>query len=150
MSALVHHAERCPDNPKLRAFVDWWLEGGPFAITIVHGDRTDAEQLKLYAQGRWLGGKVVTQARAAADSPHGHSGAIDCLPVRELYPSGGVKLVYLGDEEDSAVRSMALSRLNVYADLAIQHGLESGRAFPGLHDLDHVQDPDWKSRPLNA
>lgn len=145
---LVHHSERCPDNQKLKAFVAWWRLYGPFAITITHGDRTEAEQLKLYAQGRTAPGKIVTHARTAAESAHGHSGAIDAQPVRELYPAGAVKLVFLGDEEDVHLRAEALRRLNLYADLAEQHGLESGRNFPGLHDLPHVQDPDWQSRPL--
>jgi hypothetical protein len=146
---LVHHAERCPNNPKLRTFIEWWRLHGPFAITIVHGDRTEAEQLKLYAMGRTLPGKIVTHARSAAETAHGHSGAIDCQPVRELYPTGGVKSVYLGDEKDPAVRAEALRRLNIYADLVEEHDLESGRDFPDLHDLPHAQDPDWKSRPLN-
>lgn len=146
---LVHHAERCPDNDRLKAFVDWWQRYGPFPITITHGNRTDAEQRKLYALGRTVPGKIVTHARTAADSAHGHSAAIDCLPVRELYVSGGVKLVYLGDEADETVRAEALRRLGIYADLAGEHGLESGRDFPGLHDLPHVQDPDWKTRPVN-
>lgn len=149
MSVLVHHPERCPGNPLLAAFVAWWQVHGPFAITITHGNRTDADQRKLYAQGRTVPGKVVTHARVAKESAHGHSGAFDALPVREAYASGGVRLVYLGDEADEAVRAEALRRLNIFADLAEAHGLESGRDFPGLHDLPHVQDPDWETRPVN-
>lgn len=145
---LVHHPERCPDNAKLKAFVEWWAKFGPFAIKITCGDRTDAEQWALYQQGRGKPGKIVTHAVSATESAHGHTGAIDCLPVRSLYPAGTVMSVYLGDEADPIVRGQALARLNQYADLVEQHGLESGRSFPGLHDLPHAQDPEWKSRPL--
>lgn len=147
MTILVYHPERCPDNVKLQNFVDWWSGQGPFAIVIVCGNRTDGEQRALYAQGRTMPGKIVTQARTAAESAHGHSGAIDCLPVRELYSSGGVKLVYTGAELDGAVAE-AIRRLNLMAGLAEESGLVSGRNFPGLHDIDHIEDPDWKSRPL--
>lgn len=149
MSVLVHHAERCPPNPLLQAFIAWWQVSGPFPLVVTFGNRTEAEQLKLYAQGRSLPGKIVTWARTAAESAHGHSGAIDCQPVRQLNPAGGIALVYLGDESDPEVRAEAQRRLNIYADLGEQHGLESGRDFPGIHDTPHLQDPAWKSRPLN-
>jgi hypothetical protein len=83
---LVHHAERCPENEKLQAFVAWWQQHGPFPIVITHGNRTDAEQWELYQQGRTKPGKIVTHAKSAEESAHGHSGAIDCQPVRELFP----------------------------------------------------------------
>jgi peptidoglycan L-alanyl-D-glutamate endopeptidase CwlK len=146
---LVHHAERCPNNPALQAFVAWWQVNGPFPIVIVYGDRNDKEQAELYAQGRTKPGKIVTHALRAKDSAHGHSGAIDCMPVRELYPNGGVKLVYLGDEADPVVRAQGRARLKRYVELVKQHGLESGDDFPGLHDGPHAQDPEWASRPLN-
>lgn len=147
---LVHHAERCPANPKLLAFVKWWSEHGPFPITIVRGNTTDADQWALYQQGRTKPGKVVTNAASAGSSAHGHAAAFDAHPVRELYPSGGVKLIYLGDEEDEAVRAEALRLFSIYADLAEKHGLESGRDFSGLEDWPHVQDPEWESLPLVA
>lgn len=146
---LVHHAERCPNNPRLLAFVAWWSEHGPFPITIVRGDTTDAQQWDLYQQGRTKPGKVVTNAPSAEKSAHGHSGAFDAHPVRELFASGGVKSIYLGDEDDHVVREEALRRLNAFADLVEEHGLESGRDFEDLKDLPHAQDPDWESRPLN-
>lgn len=146
---LVHHAERCPSNEKLLAFVTWWATHGPFPIVLTHGDRTDEEQLALYELGRARPGKVVTHAKRAADSAHGHRSGMDAQPVRALYPNGAPKLVYLGDETDDEVRAEALRLLNIFADLVKEHGLESGRDFPGLHDLPHAQDPAWKSRPLS-
>lgn len=146
---LVFYPELCPENPRLQAFVSWWSTSGPFPIKLLRGNTTDAEQLKLYTQGRWLPGRVVTNAKTASASAHGHGGAIDAAPVRELFTNGKVRLIYLGDEEDRAVRAEALRRLNIMADIAEkQFGLESGRNFPGLHDLPHLQDPEWESLPL--
>ena len=146
---LVHRPEVCPENPKLRAFVAWWEVQGPFAIKLLRGNTTDNEQLKLYGQGRWLPGKVVTNAKTAASSAHGHAAAIDAHPVRELYGNGKVKLIYLGDEPEEAVRAEALARFRAMADIAAQQfGIESGRDFPGLKDFPHLQDPDWKTLPL--
>lgn len=154
----VHHKERCPNNAKVRAFFDWWDVHGPFALVIVTGDRTDLEQLEDYRKGRrqladgsWVvfdKSKVVTNALRAADSAHGHHAAADAHPVREFYPSGGVKLIYLGDEADPEVRAVALRRLEQYADLAEQHGLESGRHYPGIADRPHVCDPAWRTLPV--
>jgi peptidoglycan L-alanyl-D-glutamate endopeptidase CwlK len=148
VTALVHHAERCPENQKLKALVAWWEKHGPFPIVIAYGNRTDAEQWALYQQGRTRPGRVVTNAKSAAESAHGHTGAIDCFPVRDLFPLGGVRTVYLGDEEDHIVRAQAVARLNVYVSIVKQFGLESGADFPGLHDLPHAQDPEWPSRPV--
>ena len=150
MSRLVHHAELCPENPKLRAFVEWWEVHGPFAIKLLRGNTTDAEQAKLYGQGRWLPGKVVTNAKTAAKSAHGHSGAIDAAPVRALFTNGNVRTIYLGDELEPSVRAEALARYRVMADIAeTQFGLKSGRDFPGLADHPHLQDPEWESRPVS-
>lgn len=145
---LVHHAERCPDNPKLIAFVEWWKQHGPFPIVITFGNRSDAEQWALYQQGRTKPGKIVTYAKSADESAHGHSGAIDCYPVRDTYLGGGVKTIFTGDEADEIVRAQAIARLDRLVTLVKQHGLESGDDFPGLHDKPHVQDPDWPSRPV--
>lgn len=145
---LVHHEERCPENAKLKAFIAWWKVSGPFPIVIIFGRRTDQEQRKLYAQGRTTPGKIVTHARTAAESAHGHDAAIDCVPVRETYSTGGVRTVYTGDEPDDPSKAEALRRLNQYADLGEQHDLESGRDFPGLHDLPHLQDRAWRTYPV--
>lgn len=150
MSPLVFHQERCPDNAKLKAFIAWWAQHGPFPLTIAYGNRSDAEQWELYQLGRTKPGKIVTNAKSAAESAHGHSAAIDCYPVREVYGNGMPKLVYMGDEADLVVRSEAKRRFEIYARLGKDHGLESGLDFPGLHDAPHLQDPDWKSRPLNT
>jgi hypothetical protein len=143
----VFHVERCPKNPKLQAFVAWWQIHGPFPIVITSGRRTDAEQWELYQQGRMRPGKIVTHAASAANSAHGHDGAIDCSPVRDIFPGGGVKTIYVGDEEDGFVRAQAAARLDEYVRLVKQHGLQSGVDFPGLHDLPHAEDPEWHTLP---
>jgi hypothetical protein len=155
---LVLHKERCPENAKLRAFVEWWDVDGPFQIVILRGTTTDVLQLNEYRKGRsqlangqWIvvdKNAVVTHAHRAADSAHGHAAAFDAHPVRALYASGGVRLVYLGDEADEEVRREALKRFRTYDDLARGHGLEAGDMFKNLVDRPHVQDPGWRSLPL--
>lgn len=148
----VHHLERCPKNHKLLSFVTWWDAHGPFHIVIVRGRTDDSAQGALYAQGRTVPGTIVTDAKTAAESAHGHDAAIDCHPVRELYPTGGVRLVYLGDKtrELPEVYAVALRLFAEYDRLAKEHGLETGESFPGLCDRPHAQDPAWRSLPLST
>lgn len=146
--AQVFHVDRCPRNMRLLGFVLQWQLNGPFDITITCGARTDPEQLALYAVGRSAPGKVVTHAQFARDSAHGHLAAIDCVPVREVFPMGGVKSVYLGNESDPAVRAEAQRRFGIYCKRVRLAGLESGEDFPGLHDQPHAQDPTWRTLPL--
>jgi hypothetical protein len=147
---LVYHSERCPPNSKLQTFISWWQLSGPFPIVIVTGSRTDAEQAADYAKGRTAPGIIVTNARLAKDSAHGHQAGIDCQPVRELYPSGGVKLVYLGDPkvETPDIVAEAIRRLDEYDRIAKTFGLETGEHYPGVCDRPHACDPDWKSLPV--
>lgn len=144
----VFHIERCPTNPKLQKFVQWWAVNGPFPIVITYGRRDETAQLALFAIGRTvqLGSKPVTQAEHAIDSAHGHDGAIDCEPVRD---SAGdlVRSIYTGAEADPAIRAHALALLDRYVLEVRAHELESGRDFPGLHDDPHAQDPAWRSLP---
>lgn len=143
----VFHAERCPPNPKLQAFVQWWALSGPFPIVVIFGMRTDEQQRELYAQGRTTPGKIVTNAPSAATTAHGRGGAIDCQPVRD---SAGdlVKLIYTGDEADPAIRATARALLDRYVELVREHGLGTGRDFPGMHDDPHAQDPEWEKLPF--
>ena len=155
---MVKHKERCPPNTKLRAFIDWWDVHGPFAIVILRGTTTDQLQAGEYAKGRkelpdgsWIvvdKEAVVTHALRACDSAHGHAAGLDAHPVRELFPNGNVRLIYLGDEKDPAVRTEALRLFKVYDDLARGHGLEAGDTFGTLVDRPHVQDPAWRMLPL--
>jgi hypothetical protein len=146
--AHVFHEERCPRNVLLLAFIAQWKVTGPFDIVITYGERTDLQQAALYILGRTTPGRIVTQAQFARDSAHGHRAAIDCLPVREVFPMGGVKSVYLGDELELDVRAEAQRRLGIYCKLVRLAGLESGEDFPGLHDQPHAQDPAWRTLPL--
>lgn len=158
MTGKVHHIERCPNNAALLRFFWWWGENGPFDLVIVTGSRTDAEQLDDFRKGRqqlatgqWIvvdQTQVVTNALGAKDSAHGHDAGADCLPVREMYPTGGVRLVYLGTEEDPFVRQQAVLRLDEYDRIAKTFGLETGECYPGICDRPHVCDPTWKTLPL--
>lgn len=162
MAGLVHHMERCPPNVKLREFFAWWDVSGPFPIAIVRGSTNDTLQLELYAQGRkrlpdgsWIvvnQAEVVTNAQTAEKSAHGHDAAADCQPVRELFPNGGVKSVYLGNPkiEPPDVVAEAIRRLDVYDSIAKAHGLETGEKYPGICDRPHACDPDWESLPLTT
>lgn len=155
---LVKHKERCPENAKVKAFFDWWDVNGPFPIVILRGTTTDALQAAEFAKGRkrladgsWVvvdKAAVVTNALRACDSAHGHAAAADAHPVRSFFDSGGVKLIYLGDEHDEEVRAEALRRFKMYDDLAKQHGLETGENYPGICDRPHVCDPEWRKLPL--
>lgn len=144
----VHHAERCPDNEKLRKFVNWWQVNGPFAIKITRGVTNDLLQEELYAQGRTKPGSIVTNAKTAGSSAHGHDGAIDAHPVRELFASGGVKLIWTGSETEPAEKAECDRLFAEYIRLGKEHGLESGENFPGLRDRPHLQDPNWHALPL--
>lgn len=156
----VHHAERCPPNPMCQGFVAWWNANGPFDIVIITGTRDDAEQLVDYAKGRkqladgsWVvvdQESVVTNAQTAEDSGHGHDAAFDANPVRELFPNGNVKSIYLGDprRETPDVCAEGVRRLKIYDSLAKQYGLETGENYPGICDRPHVCDKNWKNLPL--
>lgn len=159
---LVYHLERAPKAGPVREFLDWWAVHGPFPIVVTCGERTDKDQLEDFKKGRmklpdgsWVilkAEEVVTRALRAADSAHGHvdSGA-DCSPVREAFPPpGGVKSIYLGNpkRELPEVAEEGKRRLTEYARLAEEHGLESGRTYPGLGDLPHICRKDWREQPL--
>jgi hypothetical protein len=153
-STLVFHAERCPDNAPLQAFIDWWKENGPFPIVITSGLRTQEQQAALYSQGRTAPGKIVTNASNASTSPHGRGAAIDCMPVRDSVGSY-VKTIYTGNESDddtlsdgTKARDVANERIATYVSLVKEHGLTSGADFPGLHDTPHAEDPNWQQLPF--
>lgn len=142
----VFHAERCPPNPKLQAFVQWWATSGPFPIVVVFGMRTDEQQRALYAQGRTTPGKIVTNAADGSQTAHGRGGAIDCQPVRD---SAGdlVKSIWTGDEADPFERAQGHIRLEQYAQAVRDHDLRSGADFKNLPDYPHAEDPEWESLP---
>ena len=144
----VHHTERCPPNQQLRKFITWWQERGPFHIVITSGSRTDEGQEFLYEQGRTRPGKIITNARTAGSSAHGHDAAIDCHPVRALNAGGGVELIWTGDETDPAEKAECDRLFAEYIRLGKAAGLESGENFPGLRDRPHLQDPNWRQLPL--
>lgn len=156
----VHHKERCPENARLRTWVDWYDVNGDLDIVIVVGDRTDADQLIDYAKGRrrlpdgsWVvvdASKIVTMAQTAKRSGHGHRSAFDFHPVKELFPNGNVKSIYMGDAKLESPEDYAegLMRFRVVIATAKRMGLESGEDYQGLCDRPHLADPAWETNPL--
>lgn len=157
----VSHKERCPDNAKLKAWVDWYDVNGTVPIVLVTGDRNDAEQLVDYAKGRrrlpdgsWVvvdASKVVTRALGAKSSAHGHKSALDFHPVKKFFPNGGVQEVYLGDAKLETPEDFAegLQRFKiVIATTKAFPGIRSGEDFVGLCDRPHLEDEGWEQNPL--
>lgn len=91
--------------------------------------RTISSQNALYAQGRTIDGKVVTNAKGG-QSAHNFAMAVDLCPLKKNgkecdwgYPKDGWK---------------------VMADLAVGMGLTAGYYFKTIFDAPHVEDPRWK------
>lgn len=158
MSAKVFHRDRLP--PLMQRFADAWQREGTFDLTVPEGggDRDDALQLVDFAKGRrqlddgtWVItnlAKVVTFARTAIDSAHGHRAAGDLHPVRTTFATNGLPAtVYMGDEEDPIVRTEALRLFQLLGEFAEAHGFEWGGRFPH-YDGPHVQVPHWRTLPL--
>jgi peptidoglycan L-alanyl-D-glutamate endopeptidase CwlK len=83
--------------------------------------RSIEEQEALYAQGRTVPGKIVTQARGGM-SPHNHKMAADFIFVNEGYD---------GPWE-------------VLRDEALKVGLQWGGAWRTFKDRPHVERKNWK------
>lgn len=157
MTCVVHHLERVP--ALLLPWAEEWQRTGAFDLVCTRGTADDAAQLLEWAKGRaqlpdgsWVivdQSEVVTYAQTAESSAHGHGAGGDFHAVRELFPSGGVKLIYLGSKkkETPEVYAEAIRRFVVMAQHAEDFGLESGRHFPDP-DLPHLQVPNWRALPL--
>lgn len=111
------------------------LEAENIAIRVVQGLRTWADQDKLYAIGRTLPGKVVTNAKGG-ESWHCYGCAVDVAPFDDGVP-------------DWNASHPAWRRI---VEVGVSLGLESGVSW---HDLPHFQlsgafppTPDQKVKDL--
>lgn len=102
----------------LRAAVDLMLEGSDVDLTIVSGQRTNAEQAALYAQGRTAPGGIVTYKRPGESK---HNAEPLSLAV-DLAPLPGGKLSWA--EAD-------YKRFGPLVDKAQAELLERGLLLPG-------------------
>lgn len=102
------------------------LSGRDWVIT--DGRRTIAQQNALYAQGRTIPGKVVTNAKGG-QSAHNFGLAADLAPLKN------------GNIWWTAPRQV----WQQMADLAVEIGLTSGFYFKTIFDAPHVEDPNWKN-----
>lgn len=152
----VFHMEKAPSQSLLcRSFLFDWNDNGAFAITLTRGDTTPELQAALYAQGRTTAGPIVTNAPTIELTPHGHGGAFDASPVREVFANGLPKRIFTGNEPDTDVmddgrlaRDVANERIEALIAAGKAAGLVNGENFPGLHDRDHFEDPDWQTLPV--
>ena len=134
------HEERLRGvHPQLVLMVKAWEAQMPFHVLICSGVRTDAQQAALYAQGRTLPGKIVTNAPNAAESPHGrryfngeaYGCALDAVRATE---HGGA----LWEDIDS---------LRQMAEVSQRLGMTWGGEWKHLKDWDHFELPEWRLWP---
>lgn len=153
MGKKVLHRERAVGvDARLVAFMDWWEKNGPFPIMVGvdGGVRSNADQLRLYAQGRTTPGPhagepgypplgmTVTKASTVGNSAHGHRGAVDFWPV-----IGGK--IYL-----DVKNPLQKSKYDQLGALIESFGLVWGGRFQDFYDGPHAEIPDWRGRPLVA
>lgn len=106
------------------------MSAAGFPMTIVSTERTEAEQLALYAKGRSVGGAVVTYCDGVVkkslhqkqDDSFVH--AIDCAFLIDNRPSWDAALPW-----------------KLYGVLAQTYGLTWGGSWASLADLTHVEVP---------
>lgn len=95
-------------------------------LRVVQGLRTKAEQDALYAQGRTLPGKIVTDARGG-QSMHNYGLAVDMVPgIRGASPWKPN-----WNDKDPDYETMI--------DLCEQQGLVAGARWIHIPDVDHFQ-----------
>lgn len=102
---------------------------------IVQGLRTEEQQAALWAKGRTLPGKRVTNAQHAKDTPHG--------PGKD-----GLGRAYDIAIYDGLVLSWADNVLPLYDRAGVLGkliGLEWGGDWMTLQDRPHFQMPSWRS-----
>ena len=112
---------------ELVAFAEALGDRGDFYVT--EGVRSDARQAALYAQGRTVPGKVVTNAQNATQSAHGNGSAID------IYPYRNGDIVTDGADDGFAI----------IASLAAELGLDWGGNWKSPVDKPHVDVAGWRT-----
>jgi hypothetical protein len=136
----VFHRERAEGvDARLLFFLDWWESAGPFhlAVAASGGLRTDAMQAALYSRGRTLPGPIVTHARTAADTAHGHGGALDLYPV--VPTADGLRVAAILEE---------WKLYEQLGTLAKRQGLRWGGDFSNLKDGPHLEVLNWRDLPV--
>jgi len=99
-------------------------------IKLVQGRRTDADQRALYALGRSTPGIIVTEARTAAETPHGIGAAFDIA-------------IFDGDKISWTEPRMTPKYVRV-GEIGESIGLDWGGRFK-KPDKPHFQLPNWKA-----
>ena len=139
-------------HPQLVLLAKAWTVQLSFNIQILNGVRTNAEQERLYAQGRTAPGRIVTQAQTAALSPHGRrffSGkawgcAFDAMPLDD---SSEIQWYPPGHEHEGRPTPEGLVRLRMMAVYAERQGCVWGGSWVTFPDLDHFQLLDFRKYP---
>lgn len=90
--------------------------------------RTEAEQTALYAQGRTVPGKIVTNAKAG-QSAHNHGLALDFVPMVNGKPEWNAKHPHWTQ----------------LGELAESVGFEWAGRWVRFREFPHIQQPDWKA-----
>ena len=93
--------------------------------------RTISRQNELYALGRTIKGKVVTNDKGG-QSAHNFGMAVDLAPLKK-----DSKQV-----DWNAPREM----WQLMADCAVEMGLTAGYYFHTIFDAPHIEDPRWKEQ----
>ena len=152
MGKLVREERLRGVHPQLVFLAKSWTAQLSFNIEILTGVRTNAEQARLYAQGRTMPGRIVTQAATAALSAHGRrffSGvaygcAFDAMPLDD---TGAIQWYPPGHPREGQVTPEGLARLRMMSLAASRQGCVWGGEWTSFPDLDHWQLLDWRKYP---
>lgn len=124
-------------DPDTQTKVRRWLaacEAAGLDVLITCTDRTFQEQAALYAIGRTMAGKKITNADVG-QSEHNWRRALDFVPLRHGKPVWGTT-------------GADLELWQRIASLAKNEGLEWGGDWPKFKDFPHIQNtkgrPTWR------
>lgn len=139
-------------HPQLVLLAKSWTVQLSFNIQILNGVRTNAEQARLYAQGRTAPGRIVTQAATAALSPHGrrffngapYGCAFDAMPLDD---AGNLQWFPPGNPREGQPTLEGIQRLRMMAVYAQRQGCVWGGEWTSFPDLDHFQLLTWREAP---
>jgi hypothetical protein len=114
----------------------------PFDIHVVAdgGLRTDADQARLYAEGRTTAGSVVTYAQTSQDSAHGCGLALDLAPY---------SLSLLDTDWSDPNLDSQLAQIGAAAKAYGPFSWGGDWAAPQT-DLPHVELTDWQTEVANG
>lgn len=135
MGALLNQERLVGVNAKLVAFVKALAAAAPFDIRVNSGVRSDAEQFKLWAQGRLVPGTIITYAKNASESAHGRGGAVDVAPS-------------IGGRAPAGNHEAWAFIANFARDYGLTAGADWKEKFPPFGDLPHVEIVGWRKLPM--